>query len=106
MNGMDRGILRPHQATISVLQKLLDLFVICAGMGVVIIANDNPTESAPIIASLLALVIFYLLGDFGQLYASWRGERIREELRKVGGVWAVSFVGVFMADYFMAAPLF
>ncbi|SDI65892.1 putative colanic acid biosysnthesis UDP-glucose lipid carrier transferase [Pseudomonas delhiensis] len=104
MNGMDRGILRPHQATISVLQKLLDLFVICAGMGVVIIANDNPTESAPIIASLLALVIFYLLGDFGQLYASWRGERIREELRKVGGVWAVSFVGVFMADYFMAAP--
>jgi len=102
MNGMDRGILRPHQATISVLQKLLDLLVICTGMGCVIITNDTISNTAPIIATLLALVIFYLLGDFGQLYTSWRGERIREELRKVGGIWAISFIGVFVADYFMA----
>ncbi|WP_435607638.1 undecaprenyl-phosphate glucose phosphotransferase [Pseudomonas knackmussii] len=106
MNGMDRGILRPHQASISVLQKLLDLLVICMGMGVVIVSNGAPSDNTPIIATLLALVIFYLLGDFGQLYTSWRGERIREELRKVGGIWAVSFVGVFVADYFTAnAPL-
>ncbi|KWR72755.1 undecaprenyl-phosphate glucose phosphotransferase [Pseudomonas sp. PI1] len=102
MNGMDRGILRPHQATMSVLQKLLDLLVICIGMGGVIVTTGAPSDTAPIIATLLALVIFYLLGDFGQLYTSWRGERVREELRKVGGIWAVSFVGVFVADYFVA----
>jgi len=102
MNSMDRGILRPHQETISVLQKLLDLFMISTNMGIVIFFSEIPLSSAPIIATLLALVIFYLLSDFGQLYTSWRGERIREELRKVGGIWAVSFVGVFIADYFMA----
>jgi len=59
-----------------------------------------------IIASLLTLVVFYLLGDFSQLYASWRGERVREEVRKVGGVWAASFVVFFLCNYLLSnAPL-
>lgn len=99
MNRMDRGILRPHQATISVLQKLLDLGVICLGMGVVIAADRVHWDYSAVIATLFALVIFYLLGDFGQLYISWRGERTREELRKVGSIWAISFTGVAVTDY-------
>ncbi|MCJ1879747.1 undecaprenyl-phosphate glucose phosphotransferase [Pseudomonas nitroreducens] len=99
MNGMERGILRPHQATISVLQKLLDLCVICVGMEIVLTANTAQWDYSAVIATLFALVIFYLLSDFGQLYTSWRGERIREELRKVAGIWAVSFAGVAVADY-------
>jgi len=101
MNHKDRGILRSHQASISVLQKLLDLLVISAAMGVVMYLNGTPLDNTPIIATLLALVIFYLLSDFGQLYTSWRGERVHEELRKVGGIWAISFLTVFVADYFM-----
>lgn len=99
MNRLDRGILRPHQATISILQKLLDLGVICIGMEIVITANAVQWDYSAVIAILFAMVMFYLLGDFGQLYTSWRGERIREELRKVGGIWAVSFAGVAVADY-------
>lgn len=99
MNGMDRGILRPHQATISILQKLLDLSVICLGMSIVIAVDRAQCNYSAVIATLFALVIFYLLSDFGQLYVSWRGERIREELQKVGGVWAISFAGVVVADY-------
>ncbi|MCP1647226.1 undecaprenyl-phosphate glucose phosphotransferase [Pseudomonas nitroreducens] len=99
MNSRDRGILRPHQATISVLQKLLDLSVICLGMGLVIAADRVHWDYSAVIATLFALVIFYLLGDFGQLYVSWRGERTREELRKVGGIWAISFTGVAVTDY-------
>ncbi|WP_236198427.1 undecaprenyl-phosphate glucose phosphotransferase [Pseudomonas pseudonitroreducens] len=99
MNRKDRGILRPHQATISVLQKLLDLSVICLGMSLVIAADRVHWDYSAVIATLFALVIFYLLGDFGQLYVSWRGERTREELRKVGGIWAISFTGVAVTDY-------
>jgi putative colanic acid biosynthesis UDP-glucose lipid carrier transferase len=99
MNTRDRGILRPHQATISVLQKLLDLGVICLGMSVVIATSGGQWEYSAVIAILFALIIFYLLSDFGQLYVSWRGERIREELRKVGGIWAISFSGVAVTDY-------
>lgn len=99
MNSRDRGILRPHQATISILQKLLDLCVICLGLELVLITNSAHWDYSVVIATLFALIIFYLLGDFGQLYNSWRGERTREELRKVAGVWAVSFAGVAVADY-------
>lgn len=101
MNSRDRGILRPHQATISVLQKLLDLCVICFGIKLVLAAKAAPWDYSVVIATLCALVIFYLLSDFGQLYTSWRGERIREELRKVCGIWAVSFAGVAIADYLL-----
>ncbi|OBY92282.1 undecaprenyl-phosphate glucose phosphotransferase [Pseudomonas sp. AU11447] len=99
MNRLDRGILRPHQATISVLQKLFDLGVICLGMGAVIAADRVHWDYSAVIATLFALVIFHLLSDFGQLYVSWRGERTREELRKVGSIWAISFTGVAVTDY-------
>jgi putative colanic acid biosynthesis UDP-glucose lipid carrier transferase len=99
MNTRDRGILRPHQATISILQKLLDLGVICLSMSVIITADGAQWDYSAVIAILFALVIFYLLSDFGQLYVSWRGERIRDELRKVGGIWAISFAGVAVTDY-------
>ncbi|WP_371369254.1 undecaprenyl-phosphate glucose phosphotransferase [Pseudomonas sp. QL9] len=101
MNSTDRGILRSHHAGISVLQRLLDVLVILAGMATVVFWHGGDFDQEHVIASLLALVVFYLLSDFGQLYASWRGERIREEVRKVGGIWAISFVGVFLSDYFL-----
>lgn len=98
MNHTDRGILRPHQATISVLQKMLDLCVICFGMELVLIANSARWDYSVVIATLFSLIIFYLLSDFGQLYSSWRGERTREELRKVAGIWSISFAAVATAD--------
>ncbi|MBB1606421.1 MULTISPECIES: undecaprenyl-phosphate glucose phosphotransferase [unclassified Pseudomonas] len=101
MNSTDRGILRPHQASISVLQRMLDLTVILVSMTFIIMLHNGVFDEEHFIAALLALVIFYFLGDLGQLYASWRGERIREELRKVGGAWAISFFGVFLFDYFL-----
>ncbi|SDH58870.1 undecaprenyl-phosphate glucose phosphotransferase [Pseudomonas panipatensis] len=101
MNITDRGILRAHQASVSVLQKLLDLCVISAGMAVVIRANGLPIANEQVISALLALVVFYQLSDFGQLYGSWRGERIREELRKAGGIWAMSFVAVFLLGHLL-----
>lgn len=99
MNSMDRGVLRPHQASISVLQKLLDLVVISACMGGALYFYKPSENSSPITSTLLALVIFYLLSDFGQLYTSWRGERTSEELRKVTGIWVASFVGVLITNY-------
>ncbi|MCL6688674.1 undecaprenyl-phosphate glucose phosphotransferase [Pseudomonas sp. R3.Fl] len=101
MNSMDRGILRPHQASISVLQRLLDLLVISASMAVALHGTDTLLEDAVIIAILLALIVFYLVADFGQLYASWRGEKIREEIRKACSIWAASFIFVFLADYLL-----
>jgi putative colanic acid biosynthesis UDP-glucose lipid carrier transferase len=104
MNRRDRGILRPHQASISVLQRLLDLMVIFLGMTVVLTSNGTPWDYASAIATLSSLVIFYLLSDFAQLYTSWRGERTQTELRRVCSVWTISVTGVVLIDYLV--PMF
>lgn len=101
MKGTDRGILRPHQANISILQRLLDLLVIFASMVCVVLIHGSYFDKEHVIATLLAILVFYVLSDLGQLYASWRGERIRQELRKVGGIWTASFTAVFFCDYFL-----
>lgn len=101
MKGTDRGILRPHQANISILQRLLDLLVIFASMACVVLIHGSYFDKEHVIATLLAILVFYVLSDLGQLYASWRGERIRQELRKVGGIWTASFTAVFFCDYFL-----
>lgn len=69
------------------------------GLEIVLATNGAPWDYSAVIAVLFALVIFHLTSDFGQLYSSWRGERIREELRKVSGTWTVSFAGVAIVDY-------
>ncbi|KSW23382.1 MULTISPECIES: undecaprenyl-phosphate glucose phosphotransferase [unclassified Pseudomonas] len=100
MNNIDRGILRPHQASISILQRLLDIFVILSGMSFISGRHGEKLNNEQIITSLLVIIIFYLLSDLGQLYASWRGERVHEEIRKVSGTWTISFLFYFLCEYF------
>lgn len=69
-------------------------------MELAISSHENSWNHSAVIATLSSLITFYLLGDFAQLYTSWRGERTQEELRKVGGIWLVSFTGVVIIDYF------
>ena len=103
MGRTDNGILRPHQSTISLLQRLLDLAVIGGGMSLVVIAGGQAMGKEHTILLLLALFLFHFLGDFGQLYTSWRGERVTGELIKVGGNWATSFACVFLASRLFGA---
>ncbi|MDF3932268.1 undecaprenyl-phosphate glucose phosphotransferase [Pseudomonas citronellolis] len=101
MHTLDRGILRAHQTKLSLLQKLLDLLVISAALTTVKIVLEPPGVQEQIICNLVALFIFYQLGETTQLYNSWRGERIRDELRKVGGIWSMSFAIAFLISHFV-----
>ncbi|MBO3277161.1 undecaprenyl-phosphate glucose phosphotransferase [Pseudomonas schmalbachii] len=103
MNSRDRGILRPHQANISIVQRLLDLLVILAGIVGTVILHGDDFDRGQLIATLLALVVFYLLSDFAQLYSSWRGERVIVELRRVCWIWAISFASVLLVDKFVVS---
>lgn len=98
----ERGILRTNQASFSMLHKLIDLCIICIGMEGVLTINGNDWSYSAIVATLFFLISFYLIGDFGNLYSSWRGERALEEIRKTGGVWAISFSAVVIADNFIS----
>lgn len=68
-------------------------------MEIVTATNNSVWSHSEVIATLFASILFYILGDFSQLYTSWRGERTLDELRKAGSIWAVSFAMVAIADY-------
>lgn len=101
MSAPFRGILHAHHSLLSVAHRLLDLAVIVlCGYWV------NRLEGQPMGAELWLLIIvsvlvFHWLGEYHQLYGSWRGERILRELGKVFSYWALTFVILLSVDYLL-----
>jgi putative colanic acid biosynthesis UDP-glucose lipid carrier transferase len=93
-----RGILHAHQSALSVAHRLLDLTVI------VLIGYwqswQSPLTSAETwFQIILAVLVFHWVGEYHQLYGSWRGERITRELTKVFNYWALTFVLLLSMNY-------
>ncbi|WP_434677267.1 undecaprenyl-phosphate glucose phosphotransferase [Pseudomonas sp. R1-18] len=93
-----RGILHAHQSALSVAHRLLDLAVI------VLIGYwqswQSPLTSAETwFQIILAVLVFHWVGEYHQLYGSWRGERITRELTKVFNYWALTFVLLLSVNY-------
>jgi putative colanic acid biosynthesis UDP-glucose lipid carrier transferase len=93
-----RGILHAHQSALSVAHRLLDLTVI------VLIGYwqswQSPLTSAETwFQIILAVLVFHWVGEYHQLYGSWRGERITRELTKVFNYWALTFVLLLSVNY-------
>ena len=96
-----RGILKAHQSSLSVAHRLLDLTVIVLGGYGQSAFTGTPMTSEVWIQILLAVLVFHWLGDYHQLYGSWRGERIVRELLKVFNFWGLTFVILLSVDYLL-----
>ena len=100
LNNQD-GIIRSNEPILNVIQRWLDLGVICATLLLVMLGRDIPASPQHTLNLLIALFLFYVLSDGSKLYGSWRGEPTFREHRRVAGNWAAAFVGMFIADYFL-----
>lgn len=100
LNNQD-GIIRSNEPILNVIQRWLDLGVICAALLLVMLGRDIPASPQHTLNLLIALFLFYVLSDGSKLYGSWRGEPTFREHRRVAGNWAAAFVGMFIADYFL-----
>jgi len=99
-----KGILHAHQSAFSVAQRLLDLAVI-VGCSFWLTAYDGTrVTSETWIMVLLAAFIFQWIGEYHQLYGSWRGERTRRELLRVLNYWTQTFVCLLLIDYMLIHP--
>jgi putative colanic acid biosynthesis UDP-glucose lipid carrier transferase len=96
-----RGILKAHQSSLSVAHRLLDLAVIVLGGYCQSLVTDTPMTSETWTQILLAVMVFHWLGEYHQLYGSWRGERIVRELLKVFNYWGLTFVILLSVDYLL-----
>ncbi|MFR0689844.1 undecaprenyl-phosphate glucose phosphotransferase [Enterobacterales bacterium AE_CKDN230030158-1A_HGKHYDSX7] len=104
MNRRDRGILRAHQAGISVIQRLLDLLIILITIVCLYIIQGIQQNRDMLAVAAFTLLAFYLLADTVGLYGSWRGERIRDELQKLTGTWLVSALVLISTDKLLLDP--
>ncbi|MEE4632834.1 undecaprenyl-phosphate glucose phosphotransferase [Pseudomonas alliivorans] len=95
-----RGILHAHQSALSVAHRLLDLAVIVLiGYWQSRLAMIDSTEAW--LHIILAVLVFHWVGEYHQLYGSWRGERILRELTKVFNYWALTFITLLSVDYLL-----
>ncbi|CAM3382166.1 undecaprenyl-phosphate glucose phosphotransferase [Pseudomonas floridensis] len=95
-----RGILHAHQSALSVAHRLLDLAVIVLiGYWQSRLAMLDSTDAW--LHIILAVLVFHWVGEYHQLYGSWRGERILRELTKVFNYWALTFVILLSVDYLL-----
>lgn len=93
-----RGILHAHQSALSVAHRLLDLAVIVLiGYWQSRLAMTESSEAW--LHIILAVLVFHWVGEYHQLYGSWRGERILRELTKVFNYWALTFIILLSVDY-------
>ncbi|SHM93426.1 putative colanic acid biosysnthesis UDP-glucose lipid carrier transferase [Pseudomonas asturiensis] len=93
-----RGILHAHQSALSVAHRLLDLAVIVL-MGYWQSRLAMTESSEAWLHIILAVLVFHWVGEYHQLYGSWRGERILRELTKVFNYWALTFIILLSVDY-------
>ena len=95
------GLIRSHEPMLAVLHRWLDMLVIAGCFGLTLVIQDTRYHHELWISLLITLFMFYLINDFSKVYGSWRGEHTMRELRQVAANWAMAFVGMFMADYFL-----
>ncbi|MDY7559562.1 undecaprenyl-phosphate glucose phosphotransferase [Pseudomonas sp. 10B1] len=101
MSTQFRGILHAHQSLLSVAHRLLDLAVIVLCGYWVNRLEGKSTGAELWLLIMLSVLVFHWLGEYHQLYGSWRGEKILRELIKVFNYWALTFVILLSADYLL-----
>ena len=99
-----KGILQAHQSALSVAHRLLDLVLIALCSLGLNLLDGTAIDSETWIMVLLASFIFQWLGEYHQLYGSWRGERVQHELLRVFNYWSQTFACLLLIDYMLLHP--
>ncbi len=75
--------IRPHEKSIQILCKLIDIVAIGLGMWVLIVWQPQFNSSASIVSCLLACGLFSIVGEFLGVYRNWQGIAFARETRTV-----------------------
>ena len=101
MSTQFRGILHANQSLLSVAHRLLDLTVIVLCGYWLNRVEGSPMGAEPWILIMLSVLVFHWIGEYHQLYGSWRGERILRELTKIFSYWSTTFVILLTVNYLL-----
>ncbi len=85
---MLRGYLHAHASRVSLLQRVLDIALIFALYGAMLVWSDSKLDAERVLAALLAATLFALLAETQGIYRSWRTSSLAEEIRSVAAIWS------------------
>lgn len=98
--GSERGIIRPHEARLDFLSRMMDALVIVASLWVSAAVYPEPWDSRHSTAAAVAVVLFYLVAQANGLYRPWRSEPLKKELGKLWLSWFMVVPMLLLAAFF------
>lgn len=111
MKKKNHGILQSNQTVVSIVQRLLDIFVIVISLFFAVYQIEEPWLLQHTCAALLAVFLFHFTSELDKLYISWRGLSVVKELKNTLVHWFISasiiYVGIdlFYPNYLAGTSL-
>ena len=96
---MSNGFIRSHTPKISVVQRLMDAFLIIESFHAIAWFYGVPIEKFQLGFAVIAALCFYVVGQSRGIYGSWRISSIRSEIGEIILVWIAAFALVLVMAY-------
>ena len=84
------GLIRPHESKIHVLNRIIDSAVIFAALWRVVEYFELIWTDQFVWIGLLGVGLYQVIGEYNEVYRSWRGPAMREELFNLFKTWVVT----------------
>lgn len=88
-NSQNQGLVRPHEAKVDFVLRLVDSLWIAASLWVAVRLYPMQWTSHHTIACLAAIALFYFIGQASGLYISDRGALIKNDVTRVCSSWTI-----------------
>ncbi len=92
MTEIKHGVLHANASIVTTIQRISDTLIIAISFWLIILARNAQFSLSQWVILLGVLCIFQLLAELFNLYRSWRGESIWNEIYYVEIVWTISLV--------------
>lgn len=86
-----QGLIKPHSSKFSLLARCLDATMVILGLSLVTPLHLGEFNAGNIASAFIAALFLQLLGEFVEIYRSWRSESVWAEARQVLFCWFTSF---------------
>ncbi|NPU92415.1 MAG: undecaprenyl-phosphate glucose phosphotransferase [Gammaproteobacteria bacterium] len=86
-----QGLIKPHSSKFSLLARCLDATMVILGLSLVTPLHLGEFNTGSVASAFVAALFLQLLGEFVEIYRSWRSESVWAEARQVLFCWFTSF---------------
>ncbi|MEA3276731.1 MAG: undecaprenyl-phosphate glucose phosphotransferase [Pseudomonadota bacterium] len=99
MTHSQTGIIREHQSRLAFLYRISDSLIILAALYLSAGIYGIPWTEHYLIAGVLAMILFYIAAESVQLYRSWRGVPLRQQVQPLAVSWVMTTFSLLVIAY-------